>query len=572
LKKISRFTISDEEQRPVYEAVVIYPIIGNVDYPKRITLYSDSLIQIISSIENKGIGTLNAKLQLTNKNIQSEPLHLFINPLSFKDGEIECKYSGEEFEENKVEVTATLLIMNVDYPENLIEFPVVLTILKSRINQSSERISMPLWFVILASFISCTLLFFTLWTFYKYRAIKVIQKKRTPTPKPAISDLKAVFEEVHNQFLLYVFNYFIENKEWPSKEYFAGIAEKNASFAKNALGQTEAIVNMMQQTKVMLNEKGEAFDEDLYPQYVTRAISLCLVIKQTSYKYIFSDNDDTSHKNIHDTLQNSNLLNKLFEKYPIYNQNNIIKEIDTLICDNSVLKNKLNIAYDEIKFLEIEISALEVTIENLNLEIHRLNTLLKSPNQLQMFKWYLNRLAEVIKDIRNLNWGRYSELKQLFLRQLKGNNEDKLNLYLRSINELDVLPESITDQGLDNFSYLFTEIYRLQSFSKFSLFKSVFKEIGFPFNKYEGILKSLEGFFLNTWELRLIVPEIYSDIFSYDKHIEVDGVSHIISSQIISVNKYEEGITSGTIRDYQYIGFVSEKLGVNRKPKVYIKR
>lgn len=561
IEKKDTFLIYNSEGSIVYSALLIpsKSLIGKVEINNYILKGDSTSFEI--SIQNRGNETLNCKINLENNNINFKPKQLSIKPLSTKKAIIELKYKSKFEAKDKIAITSNLYLVNNNNTKDIYKKSIDVIFQKVKEKTKIKPDIPRIWLWPFLAYVLTILL----WYFFL--------GKKTNSKKPSgnIVELHTGFDKINKDFLTSYHKHSYEKRSWPDNDFFYSYAEKCATHAKNVLGYEESVVVMLANTKKSFDDSQNDYDERQYTNLIDRSVQLCLSIKDVQFKEHFTSDTETSKEYIRGIWEKAMILEAIIKENPSFEKINIATQIKERINEIVKLETKLHDANDDIEIKSEEIKSLKIANNQLTNQKNELENLLEEPTEIYIYKHFLVLMDSVLKEIRNLNWNN-KKLKKLFLRALNGGDEDKFERYKVRINELNDFPEKMSDQEIDNFIYLFSEIYRMQAFSNFEKFEEIFNDIDFPFEKYRGTLKMLEGFWLNNWDLEIIAPSIYSDIYNQKIHNESNGVSHIISQQMVSVNEYELKMNRGVIRDFKNIGLKSNKLGIIRKAVVYAKK
>jgi hypothetical protein len=197
--------------------------------------------------------------------------------------------------------------------------------------------------------------------------------------------------------------------------------------------------------------------------------------------------------------------------------------------------------------------------------------LYKKSQEISSLTVYINCLRDLDKalsQIRNIQWkDKSKKFIELSLRVLKGTESDKLKKYIRAIEQFEILPPELPDK--QEFIGLFTEIFRLNAFVKVS--PPIEKFYKLPFFRYESTLLELQAFWLEVWNIEVIVPRLFSEKINEQFHLDVSTKTSplILSSQIFSFN--DKNIELKTIKEFNTIGLVKDGK-VIEKAEVFIKK
>ena len=198
---------------------------------------------------------------------------------------------------------------------------------------------------------------------------------------------------------------------------------------------------------------------------------------------------------------------------------------------------------------------------------------------LKEYKMELLNLDIVLDKIRSLRWEKniknqyFKDLKVPFLRYLDGSEKnDKLKIYINQIEGLDTLEKIFSVEMRNRFKNLFTEIFRLATFSELEPFKKEFKEIEFPFEEFTKSMDLIKNILKKKCKLELIVPNLYFDRADAnpDLYISEVGASHILYTDAVPMKEFEKDKKTGVIKDFKTIGIRSEQLSINEKAIVYL--
>jgi hypothetical protein len=568
-KSNSRFSITNSSKEVVYSAVIKYPIIGAIQYDEENYIHKDSIRSISFEISNKGIADLEALVEVKSANTKCEPVTVKVDSLSKVKGTIKCNYlEVENTLDSLGNFKATLLVTNKLHTEDRKESAITFNVRRKNESFFAEQVSLPTWLFYLMILILAILLFFVVKAiFFK----KETKRDTSSTDQNAIP-LEKSFKDYNHKFLLSISNYFLENEKWPSDSFFTEQAKEGISHAEQLFGKDDNIQMMLTSTRKLLMDNLEDYDENGYPEIMNRAIIIMIILKKAWQKPLFTEEEESLKRNLTSTLESASLFNDLLERNTDFNRGNILNKIEELISSNKGYQSKLVEIESVINSTKEDKEKLEKEQERLESELTYLKEKLDNPDGLYLYEYFLSILSNTLNKIRNLNWGEYRDLQNLFMRQLKGNDDDKLIKYRKYIKDFEEWPRTMSDEHIDKFVYLFSEIFRLDVFSRFPPFRKVFEEVNFPYSEFSVVLQCIRGLWLQNSELELVIPEVYVTSFNEKKHSEAEGTSNIISAQIISVNENEGELKVNGIRDFQSIGLFSDKINISKKAKVYVKK
>jgi hypothetical protein len=162
----------------------------------------------------------------------------------------------------------------------------------------------------------------------------------------------------------------------------------------------------------------------------------------------------------------------------------------------------------------------------------------------------LKQLSEVLRKIQKLNWGK--ELgRECFLRNLDNDKNNKLNRYIKELEDSKNYHFPSTEQKVEEFKELLSDLFRLNTFARTRQLRERFKQIKFPFQEYDAALKALEAFWAKEWNLELLVPNLFNEKCDYE-----DKEGALIYSKVTVIDK--SSIEIGSIVDFNKIGFMKD--------------
>lgn len=190
--------------------------------------------------------------------------------------------------------------------------------------------------------------------------------------------------------------------------------------------------------------------------------------------------------------------------------------------------------------------------------------LLNLPDE-KLFIMVLNRIFKIIDAIKNDN-GWNDTFKNVFFRSLRDEDSNVRQFLSENSGHENAFVENKIP--LEKLKYTLSELFRIYAFNKVeaSYVKNNFTQVHFPSQKYQACILILKGLILNIYDVEVIVPELFEDIFNSEIHKKGEGASVVMRG---APNEVFDGIKDQTIIDFDTVVFKLSTSKIDEKIKVF---